>query len=113
MERQQLKWFTYATVVSVLFWVAFALPGLQNRLPDAVVGAIFLGAVPRASAECGIVWLVMSGEPAGWMWSRHGSPDHVGVEAMTTPDRPCLPRIRPDLRLAGLEERRQVLLLVA
>jgi hypothetical protein len=51
VERQQLKWFTYATVVSVLFWVAFALPGLQNRLPDAlayVVGAIFLGAVPVA-----------------------------------------------------------------
>jgi hypothetical protein len=51
VERQQLKWFTYATVVSALFWVAFALTGLQNRLPTAltyVVGATFLGAVPMA-----------------------------------------------------------------
>jgi hypothetical protein len=51
VERQQLKWFTYATVVSVLVWVVFALTGLQNRLPDLleyVVGAIFLGAVPVA-----------------------------------------------------------------
>jgi hypothetical protein len=51
VERQQLKWFTYATVVSALFWIAFALTGLQNRLPTAltyVVGATFLGAVPAA-----------------------------------------------------------------
>ena len=51
VERQQLKWFTYATVVSVLFWIAFAATGLQQRLPEAlanVVGAIFLGAVPVA-----------------------------------------------------------------
>jgi hypothetical protein len=51
VERQQLKWFTYATVVSVLVWVAFALTGLQHRLPTAVayiVGAIFIGAVPVA-----------------------------------------------------------------
>jgi hypothetical protein len=50
-ERQQLKWFTYATVVSALFWVAFAATNLQQRLPDAlanVIGAIFLGAVPVA-----------------------------------------------------------------
>jgi hypothetical protein len=51
VERQQLKWFTYAAVVSVLFWIAFALTGLQHRLPTAltyVVGAIFLAAVPVA-----------------------------------------------------------------
>jgi hypothetical protein len=51
VERQQLKWFTYATVVSVLVWVAFALTGLQHRLPTAltyVVGTIFLGAIPVA-----------------------------------------------------------------
>jgi hypothetical protein len=51
VERQQLKWFTYATVLSVLFWLAFALTGLQHRLPDAlvyVIGAVFLGAVPVA-----------------------------------------------------------------
>jgi hypothetical protein len=51
VERQQLKWFTYATVVSVLVWVAFALTGLQHRLPAVLtylVGAIFLGAVPVA-----------------------------------------------------------------
>jgi hypothetical protein len=51
VERQQLKWFTYATVVSVLFWVVFALTGLQHRLPtvlEDIVGAVFLGAVPVA-----------------------------------------------------------------
>jgi hypothetical protein len=51
VERQQLKWFTYATVVSVLVWVAFALTGIQHRLPTILiyaVGAIFLGAVPVA-----------------------------------------------------------------
>ena len=51
VERQQLKWFTYATVVSAVFWVVFAATGLQHRLPDAlayVVGAVFLGAVPVA-----------------------------------------------------------------
>jgi hypothetical protein len=51
VERQQLKWFTYATVVSVLFWVVFAATGLQQRLPEAltyVIGAVFLGAVPVA-----------------------------------------------------------------
>jgi hypothetical protein len=51
VERQQLKWFTSATVLSVLVWLAFALTGLQNRLPAAlvlVVGAVFLGAVPVA-----------------------------------------------------------------
>ena len=51
VERQQLKWFTYATVVSVLLWIATAATGLQQRLPDALanlVGAIFLGTVPVA-----------------------------------------------------------------
>jgi hypothetical protein len=51
VERQQLKWFTYATVVSAVFWVVFAATGLQHRPPDAleyVIGAIFLGAVPVA-----------------------------------------------------------------
>ena len=51
VERQQLKWFTYATVVSAVVWVIFAATGLQQRLPGAlryVVGATFLGAVPVA-----------------------------------------------------------------
>jgi hypothetical protein len=51
VERQQLKWVTYATVVSVLFWVVFAATDLQHRLPTAleyVVGAVFVGAVPAA-----------------------------------------------------------------
>jgi hypothetical protein len=46
VERQQLKWFTYATVVSVLVWVVFALTGLQHRLPTAladIVGAATAG----------------------------------------------------------------------
>jgi hypothetical protein len=49
MERQQLKWFTYTAVLSVLFWLVFALTGLQERLPLAlryVVGVVFLGAAP-------------------------------------------------------------------
>jgi hypothetical protein len=51
VERQQLKWVTYATVVSVLFWVVFAATDLQHRLPTAleyVVGGVFVGAVPVA-----------------------------------------------------------------
>ena len=51
MERQQLKWFTYATVVSVLVWVVFALTGLQHRLPTAladIVGAATAGGLMTA-----------------------------------------------------------------
>ena len=51
VERQQLKWFTYAAVLSVLFWLSFALTGLQDQLPSAleyVVGAVFLAGVPVA-----------------------------------------------------------------
>jgi hypothetical protein len=50
-ERQQLKWVTYATAVSVLVWLVFAATDLQSRLPDAlaaVIGAVFVGAVPVA-----------------------------------------------------------------
>jgi energy-converting hydrogenase Eha subunit A len=51
VERQQLKWFTYAAVLSVLAWLVFALTGLQEQLPSALeymVGAIFLAGVPVA-----------------------------------------------------------------
>jgi MFS family permease len=51
VERQQLKWFTYAAVLSVLAWLVFALTGLQEQLPSAleyIVGAIFLAGVPVA-----------------------------------------------------------------
>jgi hypothetical protein len=51
VERQQLKWFTYAAVLSVLAWLFFALTGLQEQLPSALeymVGAIFLAGVPVA-----------------------------------------------------------------
>jgi hypothetical protein len=50
-ERQQLKWFTYAAVVSVLVWLLFIVTGVADRLP-AVFGIpvvlIWLVAVPAA-----------------------------------------------------------------
>jgi hypothetical protein len=50
-ERQQLKWFTYAAVLSVLVWLLFIVTGVADRLP-AVFGIpvvlIWLVAVPAA-----------------------------------------------------------------
>jgi len=50
-ERQQLKWFTYAAVLSVLVWLLFIVTGIADRLP-AVLGfpvfLIWLLAVPTA-----------------------------------------------------------------
>ena len=34
-ERQQLKWFTYAAVLSVLVWLGFIATGIADRLPVA------------------------------------------------------------------------------
>jgi hypothetical protein len=50
-ERQQLKWFTYAAVVSVLVWLVFIVTGMADRLPAALgipVLLVWLVAVPAA-----------------------------------------------------------------
>jgi hypothetical protein len=50
-ERQQLKWFTYAAVLSVLVWLVFIVPDVVNRLPAALGFVILLSwlvAVPLA-----------------------------------------------------------------
>jgi hypothetical protein len=50
-ERQQLKWFTYAAVLSVLVWLVFIVTDVLNRLPAAfgfVIALIWLAAVPLA-----------------------------------------------------------------
>jgi hypothetical protein len=50
-ERQQLKWFTYAAVLSVLLFLGFALTGLDTRTPSplgAVIAALWLMAIPVA-----------------------------------------------------------------
>jgi hypothetical protein len=50
-ERQQLKWFTYATVLSVPVWLVFIVTDVVNRLPAAfgfVLALIWLVAVPLA-----------------------------------------------------------------
>jgi MFS family permease len=50
-ERQQLKWLTYAAVLSVLVWLVFIVTGLVDRLPVAlggVIALIWLVAVPAA-----------------------------------------------------------------
>jgi hypothetical protein len=50
-ERQQLKWFTYAGVLSVLVWLVFIVTGVADRLP-AVLGVpvllVWLVAIPAA-----------------------------------------------------------------
>jgi hypothetical protein len=51
-ERQQLKWFAAAAVVSVLVWLVFIVPGVADRAPlgvGIVIAAIWLLAVPAAS----------------------------------------------------------------
>jgi hypothetical protein len=50
-ERQQLKWFTYAAVLSVLLFLIFTLTGLDNRTPGPlgyVIAALWLMAIPVA-----------------------------------------------------------------
>jgi hypothetical protein len=50
-ERQQLKWFTYAAVLSVAVWLVFIVTGLVDRLPLAlgiVIALAWLVAVPAA-----------------------------------------------------------------
>ena len=50
-ERQQLKWFASAAVLSVLVWVAFIATGVADRVPTAlqtVIVGIWLLAVPVA-----------------------------------------------------------------
>jgi hypothetical protein len=50
-ERQQLKWFAAAAVLSVLVWVAFIVPGVADRAPLAVqivIVSTWLLAVPVA-----------------------------------------------------------------
>jgi hypothetical protein len=50
-ERQQLKWFTYAAVLSVLLFLVFALTGLDTRTPSPlgyVIAALWLMAIPVA-----------------------------------------------------------------
>jgi MFS family permease len=51
VERQQLKWFTYAAVVSVLLFLIFILTGLDTRAPSLlgyVIAALWLMAIPVA-----------------------------------------------------------------
>jgi hypothetical protein len=50
-ERQQLKWFTYTAVLSVLVWLVFIVTGAADRLPAALgitIALIWLVAVPAA-----------------------------------------------------------------
>jgi MFS family permease len=49
--RQQLKWFTYAAVLSVLLFLGFVLTGLDSRTPSPlgyVIAALWLMAIPVA-----------------------------------------------------------------
>ena len=51
VERQQLKWFTYAAVLSVLLFLIFILTGLDTRTPSLlgyVIAALWLMAIPVA-----------------------------------------------------------------
>jgi hypothetical protein len=51
VERQQLKWFTYAAVLSVLLFLVFVLTGLDTRTPSPVgyvIVALWLIAIPVA-----------------------------------------------------------------
>jgi hypothetical protein len=50
-ERQQLKWFTYAAVLSVLLFPTYILTGLDARTPaplGAVIAALWLMGIPVA-----------------------------------------------------------------
>jgi hypothetical protein len=51
VERQQLKWFTYAAVLCTLIWVIVILGGLDRWLPSAlgaILGAIWIVGLPVA-----------------------------------------------------------------
>jgi hypothetical protein len=51
VERQQLKWFTYAAVLFMLLWLVFFAAGLDRLLPPALVfifGDITLAVIPAA-----------------------------------------------------------------
>jgi hypothetical protein len=55
MERQQLKWFTYAPLAAVLVWLASSIPALMSEAPTVVVilrvyvvGAIISVGIPLA-----------------------------------------------------------------
>jgi hypothetical protein len=51
MERQQLKWFTYAAVLVTLLWLVFFAAGLERWLPPVlvnIVSEIWLGGIPAA-----------------------------------------------------------------
>jgi hypothetical protein len=51
VERQQLKWFTYAAVLVTLLWLVFFVAGLDRLLPPVLVviaTEIWLGGIPVA-----------------------------------------------------------------
>jgi hypothetical protein len=51
MERQQLKWFTYAAALVTLLWLVFFAAGLERWLPPVlvnIVSEIWLGGIPAA-----------------------------------------------------------------
>jgi hypothetical protein len=55
VERQQLKWFTFAPLVAVLIWLASSVPALMSEAPSVVVvlrvyvaGAIVSVGIPLA-----------------------------------------------------------------
>jgi hypothetical protein len=51
VERQQLKWFTYAAVLVTLMWLVFFAAGLERWLPPVlmhIVSEIWLGGIPVA-----------------------------------------------------------------
>ena len=51
VERQQLKWFTYAAVLVTLLWLIFFAAGLERWLPSVlmqVISEIWLGGIPVA-----------------------------------------------------------------
>ena len=55
VERQQLKWFTYAPLVAVLVWLISSIPALMSEAPSVVVvlrvyiaGAIIAVGIPLA-----------------------------------------------------------------
>src|SRR5512133_3803772 len=54
----------------------------QHRLLEASLPAhqdLHSSFTAHAPAKCGLVWLVVIGERAGWLWSGHGSPAIIWV----------------------------------
>jgi len=56
-ERQQLKWFTYAAVVSVLVWLVFIVTGVADRLPAALGIPVVLSWLVAVPAAIGVAML--------------------------------------------------------